>query len=166
MFENLNPIFSNKQHQKGEKDLSVQPIPTIKKSTSRSPRSDKLHQIKFPVSTSHVIAFKTSIKRFLMHYPEIKLTQTKYNTLLLQYALDNPSIVNWNQDYIGTSDKHMTTKLKIARYNEIGGINGISVEKGISERKAAYMMTLSALYDIEKREGYYEILQQTRDFKK
>jgi hypothetical protein len=162
--DNLNPLFE---------DSIIKPSPNVsKKTVSSSPktkrtvRSNKGHGVKFPVSLQQQIEFKTSIRRFKYYYPGVKIQQTKYNTLLLWYALDHLHIVDWNLEYIGTSEHHMTTKLPEYRFSEIGGLHGLSIEKGLSDRKTVYKMTISALQYIEKGGYYNEILQQITAIKK
>jgi hypothetical protein len=162
--DNLNPLFE---------ESIIKPSPNVsKKTVSSSPktkrtvRSDKGHAVKFPVSLQQQIEFKTSLRRFKYYFPDVQIQQTKYNTLLLWYALDHLYIVDWDLEYIGTSEHHMTTKLPEYRFSEIGGLHGLSIEKGLSDRKTVYKMTISALHYIEKGGHYNEILQQITSFKK
>ena len=154
MFDNLNPIFNDTTVDRVKKKPIAQihsPTPT---KTKRAPRKDKGHSCKFPVTLEQQIKYKTSLKRFKYHFPNIEIHQTKYNTLLLQYALENPQIVNWNLDYPGTSEYHMTTKLPEYKFNDIGGEYGIAINRGLSLRKTVFIMTSSSLQYIEKG-GYY-----------
>lgn len=165
MLDNLNPIFSqpSKNEDKLQLETKISENKTLKK---RKTRSDKGHHVKFPVSIDQLISFKTSLERFKFHYPHIEIMQTKYNTLLLSYALDNIKIVDWDLEYIGTSDYHMTTKLPEHRYQEIGGVHGLAINRGLSARKTVYKMTISSLNYIEKGGYYGEIFQQIRPIKK
>ncbi|MFT9494590.1 MULTISPECIES: hypothetical protein [Bacillota] len=160
MFDNLNPIFNNTDP-KSKKDNSN--TKEVQKKITRASRSDKGHSVKFPVTIEQKIKFKLSLKRFRFHFPDIEIKQTKYNTLLLWYALDHLHIIDWEMDYIGTSEHHMTTKLPEYRYLEIGGENGLAIQKGgLSERETVFKMTISALKYIEEGAYYSEILQQIR----
>lgn len=166
MFDNLNPLFNDSKLVDKKTPLIKKNTNTLKNKGKRATRSDKGHTVKFPVTLEQQIRFKTSLKRFKYHFPDIDIMQTKYNTLLLWYALDNLHIVDWGMDYKGTSEHHMTTKLPEYRFSEIGGINGLATQKGLSDRKAIFKMTFSALNYIEKGGFYGEILQQIRAVKK
>lgn len=166
MLDNLNPLFNDPKPINKKRSLVEKNTNVLKPKNKRSPRSDKGHPVKFPVKLEHQIKFKSSLKRFKFHFPEIEIKQTKYNTLLLWYALDNVHIVDWEMEYIGTSEHHMTTKLPEYRFLEIGGENGLAMIKGLSDRKAVFKMTISALNYIEKGGYYGEILQQIRTVKK
>jgi hypothetical protein len=161
--DNLNPLFEQSIIKPSPK-LSKKTISNTK--TKRSVRSDKGHSVKFPVSLQQQIEFKSSLWRFKYYFPDVRIQQTKYNTLLLWYALDHLHIVDWDLEYIGNSKHHMTTKLPEYRFSEIGGLHGLSIEKGLSDRKTVYKMTISALQYIEKGGYYNEILQQITAFKK
>ncbi|QOK30078.1 hypothetical protein IIE26_27305 (plasmid) [Cytobacillus oceanisediminis] len=165
MFDNLNPLFQEAKSSVKKQTLQRPNTNKAQGKNKKAPRKDKGHCVKLPVTFEQQILFKTSLKRFRYHFPEIEIKQTKYNTLLLWYALDHLHIVDWTMDYIGTSEHHMTTKLPEYRYLEIGGINGLSMQKGLSERKAVCIMTISALKYIEKGGYYGEILQQIRTVK-
>lgn len=148
MFDNLNPIFRNELPKKTEP-----------KKQQRKTRSDKRHTARFPVDLHLQGDFKRSLNRFKRNYPDLEIKQTKYNTLLLLYALNNPEIVRWDMDY-KDSDTYMTTKLLKTKFEEIGGDYGIAINKGMSWRKAVFMMAVSALHYIEKGGYYDEVFQQ------
>lgn len=166
MFDNLNPLFNEPKTVSNKNTLNNKFQKTFQEKKKRAPRSDRGHQVKFPVTLEQQILFKSSLQRFKFHYPDIEMKQTKYNTLLLSYALDHLHVVDWDMDYIGTSEHHMTTKLPEYRFLEIGGIHGLSIQKGLSNRKTVYKMTISTLNYIEKGGYYGEILQQIRAVKK
>jgi len=166
MFDNLNPLF-NEETPVTKKSPAINKNPeTFQTKRKRAPRSDKGHTVKFPITLEQQIKFKSSLKRLKFHFPDIDIKQTKYNTLLLWYSLDHLHIVDWDMDYIGTSQYHMTTKLPEFRFSEIGGEHGLSIQRGLSDRKAVYKMTISALDYIEKGGYYGEILKQIRAAKK
>lgn len=165
MFDNLNPIF-NEPLKKVKSTSLDNPLNNQAPKIKRAKRSDAGHQVKFPVTLVQQIQYKTSLKRFQYHFPDIEIQQTKYNTLLLQYALEHQHIVDWNLAYPGTSEFHMTTRLAEYRYKEIGGEYGIAMRKGLSIRKAVYIMTTSALKHIELGGFYGEIAQQIGTAKK
>ncbi|WP_214482955.1 hypothetical protein [Bacillus sp. SM2101] len=167
MFNELTPIFQEiDNHSKTNSNPQNKMSPT-QPSTKRKIRSDKGHNVKFPVSSELQRQFKTSRKRCLTLFPEFrdKIKQTKYNTLLLSYALDHLDIVDWDLPY-SDSLQYMHTQLPEYRYKEIGGLYGIADEHNLSSRKCVYMMVVSALKEIERTEAYYEILQQIRAAKK
>lgn len=159
MVDNLNPIFNETKEQKtGHKLTKLQPV-TAPIKRKRSPRKDKGHDCKFPVPLELQMKYKTSLKRFKYHFPEIEIQQTKYNTLLLLYALNNLHIIDWNLEYPGTSTFHMTTKLPEYKFEDISGEYGLAMSKGLSYRETVFMLTTSALHYIEKG-GYYAEIQQ------
>lgn len=145
---NLNPIFKN-----------TTPKKTYVKSQQRKTRSDKRHPARFPVDPILQGDFKRSLKRFKRCYPEIKIEQTKYNTLLLLYGIHHMEIVNWGIHY-KNYETYMTTKLLATKFQDISGDYGIAISKGLSERKAVFMLTVSALRHIEKGGYYDEVFQQ------
>ena len=76
-----------------------------KSTTTRKTRSDKRHNVKFPITpTEHQllrIAFKQASEGFkCMNKKE--LTQTLFNTSLLTFALSHLEIVDWNKPYKDT----------------------------------------------------------------
>ncbi|MEK5393994.1 hypothetical protein NSQ59_27220 [Margalitia sp. FSL K6-0131] len=149
--ENLNPIFEMKIPKK-----------ISEKTKPRKTRNDKKHPIKFPVNENIQMKFRQSLIRFKRIYPHVQMTQTVYNTLLLSYALSNESIINWTMPYKG-SKLYMTTKILEEVYRQtIGGENGLTIRKGLTDSKVAYYLTVSALLYIEKRGLYSEILQQAK----
>lgn len=143
MFENLNPIFQmDNSKNKSEKK--------IKNRQQRKTRNDKKHAVRIPVYGEVHFKFRHSYKLFKYHFPNMDITQTDYNTLLFRYALKHREIINWDMPYKG-SEVYMTLKPLETEYEAIGGLNGLALVKGISERRAAYMATVSALLYIEKK---------------
>ena len=91
----------------------------------RKIRSDKCHSIKFPVTENEQIRMKVACKKADKVYKKIygydqKLTQTLFNTLLLQYALKNLDKVNWERNYKDTK-LYLHTKPTEKVYELIGG---------------------------------------------
>lgn len=150
MFDNLNPIFKEapKSNNKSKKQ-------------HRKTRSDKRHPVRFPVDGLLKGDFIRSLRRFKRTYPDLKIEQTKYNTLLLLYALNHPEIVRWDLPY-KDYDTYMTTKLLLSQFEAIGGDYGLALSKGLSDRKTVYMLTVSALRYIEKGGYYDEVFQQVQ----
>ena len=167
MFDSLSPMHEDLKRKKKPGTID-QPKPKVVKqmksdqpNKTRKKRKDAGHNVKFPVSFELQRLFKASRKRCCLIYPQYKeqLKQTKYNTLLLQYALDNPYIVEWNQTYKDCST-YLHTMLREERYDEIAGIYGIALERNLSNRKCVFMMCVSALKWIEKEGNYEEIIKQ------
>ncbi|MFS1519573.1 hypothetical protein V1503_24405 [Bacillus sp. SCS-151] len=164
MLGNLNPLFEEKYNQDKNKER-IEVVSKKQTSRKRNMHFDKAHDVKFPVSIHLRKELKSSLKRFKYYFPEIEIRETKYNTLLLLYALQNIHIVNWEQDYCD-SKNYMHTKPPEFYYQEIGGLNGIAMENGISDRRAVYMMVTSALKDIEKGDNYSAIFQRLQSIKR
>jgi hypothetical protein len=153
MFNNLNPIFNEAPAKK-----------RTNSSSQRKTRIDKKHPVRIPVAEQTQFKFRRALKVFKNYYPDIRISQTEFNTCLLSYALQHPEIINWELEYKG-SDTYMTTKLLKNTFEAIGGANGIALIKGLSERKTVYMMTVSSLLYIEKGGYYDEIVQQIQSVK-
>lgn len=138
---------------------------TISKQSSqvRLPRSDKCHDIKFPVQLAELVRFKQACKQADIIYKRHKgfgqkLSQTKFNTLLLRYSLNNPHKIKWDRPYSGS--KHfLTTKPLEREYLDIGGPYGFSTTIAMSDRRVVYCLVLSALEAVERGVSYESILQ-------
>ncbi|MEX3623636.1 hypothetical protein [Viridibacillus arvi] len=123
--------------------------------TQRKVRSDKCRDIKFPVTKEEQIRLKSACKLADYRYKQLrgniqKLTQTRFNTLLLKYALNNERIINWNRSYVD-SKVYMHTKPNEEEYKTIGGPYGISITRAISDRKSVYCLVISALEIFEQK---------------
>ncbi|MCM3390432.1 hypothetical protein LG296_20520 (plasmid) [Ureibacillus chungkukjangi] len=128
----------------------------------RKIRSDKSRDIKFPVSKSEQIRLKTVCKQADIFYKKIygydkKLTQTHFNTLLLNYALKQLDEVDWHKVYLD-SKMYMHTKPTETEYTAIGGPYGLSTMKGISDRKVVYFLVITALENLERQGDYNSVL--------
>ncbi|MBV7508877.1 hypothetical protein KW850_27115 [Bacillus sp. sid0103] len=156
--ESLNPMFQN-AHSK--KIISKKEELTSFPKKRRQPRSDKCHNIKFPVTPIMQMKLRTLCKqmeRFFQTKEGQPLTQTAFNTTLLQFGLDHIDIVDWVQDYKDTKT-YMHTMLKENSYKEIGGPYGLAIQKQLSERKVVFIIMASVLNWIEKGGSLEEILQ-------
>ncbi|WP_221568931.1 hypothetical protein [Alkalihalobacillus sp. TS-13] len=156
--ENINPFFSQ------PKQKAKEPLKPLKQIAStqtepkkRKTRSDKCHDIKFPVRKEEKILLQMHCKQFSALYQPVK--QTKFNTLLLRFALMHPDRVNWDFDY-QDSKQYMHTKLLESEYADIGGPFGLAIEKGFSERKTVTCMVMSALQFVDQGGSYGEIIKQ------
>jgi hypothetical protein len=155
--ESLNPMFQN-NHQK-KIILKKEDAESFKK--KRHPRSDKCHNIKFPVTPMMQMKLRTLCKqmeRFLQSKGGHPITQTAFNTTLLQFGLSHIDIVEWVQDYKDTKT-YMHTMLKENSYKVIGGPYGLAIQKQLSERKVVFIIMASVLHWIEKGGSLEEILQ-------
>jgi len=151
MFQNVNSkkMISRKEEQ----------IPHIKK--KRQIRSDKCHNIKFPVTSIMQMKLRTYCKQMNRLYwaPDGQVfSQTVFNTALLQFGLSRMEIVDWNLVYEDTKI-YMHTMLKEECYLRIGGPYGIAIQKQLSERKAAFIIIASVLQWVETGGTFEEILQ-------
>lgn len=188
MIDNINPVFKNQSscsstennsnhlpknlsystHQK--KSTSSKLVQTTtslsnKELTKRKVRSDKGHDVKFPVSDELKFRFKTLLKQFLFHHPTISMTQTKFNTHLLRYSLQNKKIINWHLNYVDQHKYFFHTKLPEGEFNYIGGLYGLADQKGLSYRQTVFFMVVSSLIYFERKDDFNEIVQQITTFK-
>ena len=151
--EYINPLF---KQQKIIKETSSTPK---KNSNQRKIRCDKTHNIKFPVTDTERIKLRSlcqQVKRDFIKQGKKGIEQTKFNTLLLEYGLDNQHLIRWDWEY-SDSKHYMHTNILQTQYEqEIGGPHGLSIRKGLTDRKVAYMVIMSVLQwvqgdgDIEK----------------
>lgn len=124
-------------------------------------RSDKCHNIKFPVSPVTQMKLRTyckQIKGFYHKKDGQAISQTTFNTFLLRYGLRHMEIVDWDMDYEDTKT-YMHTMLKEKEYQEIGGPYGLAIQKQLSERKVVFFIIASVLRWIEKGGSLEKIIQ-------
>lgn len=156
--ESLNPMFQ-KTHLK--KIISKEEQSNDLSKKKRQTRSDKCHNIKFPVTPIMQMKLRTYCKqvgRFYQTREGQALTQTAFNTTLLHFGLSRIDIVDWSQDYKDTKT-YMHTMLKEKHYSVIGGPYGLAIQKQLSERKVVFFIMASILRWIEKGGSLEEIIQ-------
>lgn len=144
----INPLFNNNEKTKLKRPAATKNEKHIR---TRSVRSDKCRNIKFPIDTLMQIKLKSFAKQAARIYRakgKEALSQTKFNTLLLRYGLENGSILCWNHEYKDTK-VYMHTNILETEYEEIGGPHGLSVRKGLSDRKVVYQIMFSVLKWLE-----------------
>lgn len=155
------PLFRNKKIVQATDSLNV----TVKNAAAmrkRRIRSDKCRDIKFPVTKDEQIRFKSACKQADIFYKrnngyDEKLTQTYFNTLLLRYALQHIEEIDWNRPYKDTKI-YLHTKPTEREYEQIGGVYGLSTRQAISDRKLVYLLVISVLEKLERREDYSIVL--------
>lgn len=156
----LNSFFTDPQPKKPvAKPKPIPKKPTVHK--TRQTRSDKRHNVKFPVTPMEHQQLKVAFKQASIWYKQHKdkeLTQTAFNTFLLAYALHHIENVNWNKPY-KDSKRYMHTQPLESDYKEIGGPYGLATRKGLSDRKIVYYLVISALEWVRKDGDYAKILQ-------
>ncbi|RKJ75254.1 hypothetical protein D7X33_17765 [Butyricicoccus sp. 1XD8-22] len=149
----LNSFFSDLQ----PNQQNVKKEPEKKPKTPRKTRSDKRHNIKFPINTEEHQLLKMYFKQASESYKrkyQNELTQTMFNTYLLNFALTHLHIVNWTKPYKDTK-RYMHTQPLETEYREIGGPYGLSTQKQLSDRKVVYYLVISSLNWL-RREGDYD----------
>jgi len=150
--EYINPIFQKQTKPNNN---------IVKQNTkNRKTRSDKRHNIKFPISTDMRRLLKTYCKLASIKYCEQgkePITQTTFNTILLNYGLNNMEIVSLDGPYRDTKI-YMHTNLLEEDYQYIGGPYGLAIQHHLSERKVVYYIILSVLRWIERSGKLEEIL--------
>lgn len=129
------------------------------KKVVRAIRSDKLHPIKFPVDDIMKMDLK-SFYRIAKHLGMEDMQQEEFNTLLLRYGLENLHLVSWDWDYKDTK-VYRKTKLRAIYYEStIGGPHGLSVQKGLSDRKIVTFIIKSILKWLKGAGGIEKIIEQ------
>lgn len=163
MTNNHIPIFKSELKSDFKKN-QASPVKNHQRNTlkkNRKLRSDKCHDIKFPVTTTEQIRLKSQCKHSNYYYRkkygyDKKLTQTHFNTLLLRYSLENEHRIIWDRPYQDTK-KYMHTKPIEREYEMIGGPYGYSTRMATSDRRVVYCLVISAL-EVLEREGNYNAL--------
>lgn len=129
--------------------------------TTRKTRSDKRHNVKFPITPTEHQLLKMTFKQAsesLANKSNKELTQTHFNTILLKFALSHLEVVDWNKPYKDTK-RYMHTQPLETDYREIGGPYGLSTQKQMSDRKVVYYLVISALHWLRREGNYEKILQ-------
>jgi hypothetical protein len=157
--EYINPIFNNIKIENNKKLTTIPAKKTLKK---RAPRSDKTHNIKFPVSTITQIKLKSLCKQAQRNFQSLgkpPLSQTKFNTLLLRYGLQHEEILSWNHEYKDTKVYMHINLLETEYASMIGGPYGLSIQKNLSDRKVVFHIIQSVLKWIEGEGDIEKIIQ-------
>ncbi len=155
--ENLNPLFKNLQ--RGDTILETESI--SQQTTKRATRSDKQHNIKFPVSPLTRMKLRTlckSVERSYQQESGKTMSQTVFNTSLLRYGLRHPALLEWNTEYIETKT-YMHVMVPKTLYQEIGGPYGLAIRHGLSERKVVFHIIHSILIHLERGNSIEKIIQ-------
>lgn len=145
----INPIKNYTEIKKNESE---------NKQKKRSTRKDKKHNIKFPVDSVTQMKLR-SYFREAKRISSKKITQTQFNTSLLQFGINHQHLINWELKYIDTKVYMHTNIHEIIYENEIGGPHGLAIRKHMSERKVVYHIVTSILLWIEREGSLDEILQ-------
>ena len=103
-----------------------------------------------------LIPYSMKLKSFLRQTNRLyrlqgkeELKQTKFNTLLLQFALRHKEIIRFDYEYNDTKVYLHTTLLEMEYEREIGGPHGLAVRENLSERKVVFHIMMSVLHWIE-----------------
>lgn len=155
--EFINPLFKTNN---ASEIIKTPDIKMETKKLTRSIRSDKCRNIKFPIDTLLRMKLKSCAKQAARIYQakgKEPLSQTKFNTLLLRFGLNNGSLISWDHEYIDTKI-YMHTNILETEYEEIGGPHGLSVRKGLSDRKVVYHIMVSVVKWLEGEGNLEEIV--------
>ncbi|MEY8742846.1 hypothetical protein AB9M62_25615 [Bacillales bacterium AN1005] len=159
--EYLNPLFNEQRIIKKENRANQSKTLEGKRNKDRKVRSDKTHNLKFPVSSIEKIKLQSLCKQ-VQRKSEGKGTdpirQTKLNTLLLLYGINNQHLISWDWPYKDSKYYMHTNPLETIYKREIGGPFGLAIQKGLSERKTAYMIIMSVLKWLEGEGNIEKIL--------
>jgi len=149
----INPLFNEQRIIKEQsKPVLLPEIKQEKKVKVRQIRADKTHKLKFPVTNIERMKLQSlckQVQRSLKSKGAEPIQQTKLNTLLLHYGLNNPAILEWDWPYKDSKHYMHTNLLETVFEREIGGPYGLAIRKGLSERKTAYMVIMSVLKWLE-----------------
>ncbi|MEH6941034.1 hypothetical protein [Bacillus sp. JJ722] len=152
----INPIKKNINNDNNQ----PQTIKTVS-NTMRKKRSDKKHTTKFPVDHILAVRLKTACKQLNRYRNEQHLpamTQTEFNTKLLETGLSRMELIDYSLPYKDTK-QYMQTKLLESEYqSSIAGPYGIAVRMNLSERKVVYFIVHSILLHIERGGNIEEII--------
>ncbi|WP_445506748.1 hypothetical protein [Niallia sp. 03190] len=152
----INPLFSEQKIIKETTTKSKIP------SKPRKTRSDKTHNIKFPVTEVERMKLRSlcqQVKRKRIDLGKSKIEQTQLNTMLLKYGLENQYLITWDWDYKDSKTRMHTNVLETQYEREIGGPHGLTIRKGLSDRKVAYMAIMSVLKWLEGDGDIEKIIQ-------
>ncbi|MGE8081363.1 hypothetical protein [Peribacillus loiseleuriae] len=159
----INPFIDELQqhHKPLTQPLVTKPLVIQHKPQIRATRSDKLHNIKFPIDENLRLELKRLKKvcapAYYRKYSE-KLEQTKFNSLLLSRGLNTQKDhIDWKQSY-KDSGRYMHVVINEIDYNEIGGGYGIAILKDISERRAVYCIMKAMIRWVKNGGSLEEIL--------
>lgn len=155
--EYINPLFNNTEIVKPKQPASSK----VNRKSPRSIRSDKTHNVKFPVTQIMQMQLKSyhrQAKRLYRLKGKGDITQTTFNTLLLQFGLSHKDIINWNHEYKDTKVYMHTKLLESVFESAIGGPHGLTVQKNLSDRKVVFHVILSVLKWLEGEGSLEEIL--------
>ncbi|MBT2688345.1 hypothetical protein J7I93_09140 [Bacillus sp. ISL-47] len=153
----INPLFDKPAITNSKKPIAKRPQKSHKQ---RSVRKDKTHNIKFPVSPLIQMKLKSFCKqaaRIERQRGRESISQTKFNTILLRFALQHEEIINWTHEYSDTK-VYMHTNILETEYTEVGGPHGLAIRKNLSERKVVYHMIHSVLTWMEGEGSLEKIL--------
>lgn len=154
--DSINPFFQKISAEENYSEKNITILPKIKN------RFNKNHNLKFPVTSLNQLKLRTFCKQAQRQYVlpnQMTLSQTKFNSLLVQYALSHLEIVNWNIPYEETK-KYMHVMLPEWLYEDIGGPYGLAINKKISERKTVYYLIHSMIKWLERDGEFEQIFKQ------
>lgn len=153
----INPIGKNKNN-----NLKNQPVNKVERNIIRKERSDKKHTIKFPVE--HILSMKLKTYCKLMNQNRKTLcipplTQTEFNTKLLEFGLARLELVDFTLPYQDTK-VYMQSKLFETDYQgKLAGPYGIAVRQNLSERRIVYCIVHSIVQWLERGGHIEEVIQ-------
>lgn len=159
--EYLNPLFNEQRIIKKENRTIQSKTLQGKNKTDRKVRSDKTHNLKFPVSSIEKMKLQSLCKKVQRGFEGQRtapIRQTKLNTLLLLYGISNQHLISWDWSYKDSKCYMHTNPLETIYEREIGGPFGLAIQKGLSERKTAYMIIMSVIKWLEGEGNIEKIL--------
>lgn len=150
--EYINPLFKEQRLINEKKKPQLTHRPEDKEKRVRKTRIDKTHKLKFPVTTIEKMKLQSlckQVQRILRNKGFEPIQQTKLNTLMLQYGINNQHILIWDWPYHDSKQYMHTNLIENIFELEIGGPFGLAIQKGLSERKTVYMIIMSVLKWLE-----------------
>lgn len=140
-------------------ESSYSPAPPIVKA-DRKKRFDEKHPRKFPVTKEDERVLKNL---YLSKREEWEVDSlTEFLTMMLRFGLRKPPHLLYEVDYKDTGI-YKTVKPNRIEKELLSGINGLSIEWGISERQAIHRIVMNVLTYIQQGgEINHEKLQQIK----
>ncbi|MFC5449075.1 hypothetical protein ACFPOG_12450 [Paenibacillus aestuarii] len=117
----------------------------VQSQVQRSPRWDKCHGMKLPVTEEQDRLLRMFWKRYKETYEATSITV--FITMMLRFGLRHPQLVK-EQVYTDTGI-YKTVKPNQIEYEKIGGEHGVAIEWTVSERKALHRIIISVLKFLE-----------------
>ena len=123
----------------------------------KKPVNSLQQNIKFPVDPVMKLKLRTMCKQ-ASRLNNMDISQTKFNTLLLRYGIQQIETVDFSIPYQDSKVYMHSNLKKNGEYPIIGGPYGIAIRYGISERRAVYCIMVAMIRWVEQSGKLEKIL--------